>query len=241
MGSIFIEPKQRKVHNIYKNMQYVDFDLSDRVCVVASAMGTGKTHLITKHIDLWYASFEKIVVLSTRLSFARGLLTRRFDRSKIVIVQVDSLEKLTRDTDVAKTCFILDEFESVLQRSYFVGGIGMFVLIANIVRYAPKVVIADACIAPDTRKVLNRITEYTVYYNAYKPYRGNIVDIVDFSNLKKTVRRLSKDSKKIIGIVYSVGCANKIRRYLSKYNYNVLTICSEQHKEYNSSTNTDSN
>lgn len=114
----------------------------------------------------------------------------------------------------------------------------MFVLLSNIIRYAPKVVLADACIAPDTRQVLNRITEYTVYYNAYKPYRHNTVNIIDFASLKKTVRQISKEKKKVVGIVYSVGCALKIKKYLAKYNYNVLVICSEQHKEYDFTKNT---
>jgi hypothetical protein len=62
--------------------------------------------------------------------------------------------------------------------------------------------------------------------------------MVDFSNLKKTVRQISKEGKKIVGIVYSVGCAQKIQKYLKKYKYNVLIICSEQHKDYDFTKNT---
>jgi hypothetical protein len=44
---------------------------------------------------------------------------------------------------------------------------------------------------------------------------------------------------KIIGIVHSVACAQKIKRYLLRKKYSVLVVCSEQHKEFSSETNMD--
>lgn len=86
---VIVSWKANTSFNYLQNKQYIEYTLAHRVNVLISAMGTGKTKLIFDDIDKYSPIVRKILVVSTRYSYAESI-TKKLQfangRDKITII-----------------------------------------------------------------------------------------------------------------------------------------------------------
>lgn len=109
-------------------------------------MGTGKTKVVIDDLNKHIPMVEKVLVVSTRYSYADNIRSKLNQSDKLNIIQIDSMGKFFDNpkVNIGKTYVVLDEYESILQWMRFVNDIRLYLIVCNIFKYAYWVIVADA-------------------------------------------------------------------------------------------------
>jgi len=178
---------------------------SDCKCVVIKAgLGKGKTTASVNHIN--NSNYKRIIVLTSRRSFAKSVSMRLTKETKhdfviysslkgkdyiiknpYVVIQVESLNRLHLDPSEGDTLLLLDEIESVLfqmmvtntHSNKHIENLDMF---EKLFKHASKIICLDAFISNRTLTTLKSLNIDYKYFNYTLPLEERVCVKVDDRN-----------------------------------------------------------
>jgi hypothetical protein len=204
---------------IEKNDQWISPDIfkgDDKCVVVKGGLGRGKTMASISHITTM--DYERIIVLTSRRSFARSVTSRLTKDTKhdfelyldcpyteeglsepFLVLQVESLWRLKLDG--RKTLLLCDEVESVLVQMISASTHGKNHVknvkkFEALFQFATKIIALDAFISSRTLNTMKTLKIPFAYYNYTKPLEKRTAIETDVKGLTSRIIETLKQGKK---------------------------------------------
>jgi hypothetical protein len=219
-----------KTKEILKQLQ-----TSLKSVVIKSPMGTGKTELIARYIN--DNKVKKILWISTRQSYANNVFKRlkdlkfvnylddklNFHKEDKIIVQLESLHKLGKESIKMFDLVVLDEIESILyhfsSETMLSQSEGTFNLLYNLcICNITKIIAMDADYNNRGNDFIKSIGSYEIIINNYKNATRIIELTEEFNYFINDIKKSIKKKEKICIIGLSTKLLYQIAELLDKIN-----------------------
>jgi hypothetical protein len=166
----------RECQNIYSARHMKQYETAEILCVRAN-MGLGKTKQLRDLLEANYPAKDrsaKIIILSFRQTFSTALKSSlanfdlysdpkiKIEKSRRLIIQLESLHKLAYSSGENPTLLILDECESILDQfgSGLFGNLTLcFKVFLRLIKFSDRIIFMDANLSNRSYKVLEALRE----------------------------------------------------------------------------------